>query len=328
MTTPPSEFGVSPKPPDAGGGGTRPPAVWPGTNLPLRGFALLLGVGLFWGFNWPVMKIGMSAIPVFTFRGIVLAAAGLIFVGICRALGYSLRVPRAQWPALLAVTACISAFQVLSGYGVLLTGSGRAAVMAYTMPVWAFVLGAFILRERITGRKLMSLILGVGGMILLLIADMRTIGGAPIGMFFMLSTAFAWGLATVIQKRVAWSAPTLVLVTWQTILGAIPIYVGAAFVDYSAVPFPDVWPILAVVYNVVIASVFCLYAYFETVRLFPVAVTTIGVMLAPVVGVFSAAAALGEPLGGYEIGALVMVVAAIGLPALSHRRRSSRQSTP
>ncbi len=73
----------------------RGPANWRGTSYPLRGFALLLAVGLFWGFNWPVMKVSMSVIPVFTFRAIAIFGGGLCLVAMCRYMGYSLKVPRA-----------------------------------------------------------------------------------------------------------------------------------------------------------------------------------------------------------------------------------------
>ena len=58
----------------------RAPANWRGTSYPLRGFILLVAVGLFWGVNWPLMKIGMSVIPVFTFRTITVVGGGLCLV--------------------------------------------------------------------------------------------------------------------------------------------------------------------------------------------------------------------------------------------------------
>ena len=292
---------------------------WPGTSYPVRGLVLLLAVGLFWGLNWPIMKISMTAIPVFTFRTIAVFGGGLCLVAMCRYMGYSMKIPRAQWLPLLLVTALIFGFQVLSGYGVLNTGSGRAAVMAYTMPVWAIPLGALLLAEPVTWRKLASLFLGLAGMALLLVADIETLGGAPIGMIMMLVTAFLWAAATIAQKKPAWTVPTLVLVAWQSLLSSVPLAIGAAFVDYQAVEFPGLWPILGTVYNVFIGAAFCLYAYFEVVRIFPVGITTIGVMIAPVVGVFSAAFTLGEPLGATEFGALALVLAAIALPVVTRR---------
>lgn len=297
----------------------RRPANWSGTAYPLRGLVLLLAVGLFWGLNWPVMKISMEVIPVFTFRAIAVFFGALCLVAICRFMGYSLRVPRKEWPPLLLVTVLIFGFTVLSGYGVLQTASGRAAVMAYTMPVWAIPLGALLLAEPLTWRKLASLALGLGGMALLLVADIETLGGAPVGMILMLVTAVFWAGATVAHKKAAWTVPTLVLVTWQALLSSVPLAIGAALVDYDTVAFPDLWPILGVFYNIFIATALCLYAYFEVVRIFSVGITTIGVMIAPVVGVFSAAFALGEPLGLAEFAALALVLAAIALPVMARR---------
>ncbi len=293
--------------------------TWPGTAYPLRGLALLLAVGLFWGFNWPVMKVGMAAIPVFTFRAISIFLGGLCLAAICRYMGYSMKVPRAQWPPLLLVTLLIFGFTVLSGYGVLQTGSGRAAVMAYTMPIWAIPMGALLLADPLTWRKLASLALGLAGMAMLVVADIESLGGAPIGILIMLVTAILWAGATIAHKKAAWTVPTLVLVTWQSLLSSVPLAIGAAFVDYQEVDFPGLWPILCLLYNVFIAATFCLYAYFEVVRIFPVGITTIGVLIAPVVGVFSGAFTLGEPLGLAEFAALALVLAAIALPVMARR---------
>ena len=293
--------------------------TWPGTAYSLRGLALLLAVGLFWGFNWPVMKVGMAAIPVFTFRAISIFLGGLCLAAICRYTGYSMKVPRAQWPPLLLVTLLIFGFTVLSGYGVLQTGSGRAAVMAYTMPIWAIPMGALLLADPLTWRKLASLALGLAGMAMLVVADIESLGGAPIGILIMLVTAILWAGATIAHKKAAWTVPTLVLVTWQSLLSSVPLAIGAAFVDYQEVYFPGLWPILCLLYNVFIAATFCLYAYFEVVRIFPVGITTIGVLIAPVVGVFSGAFTLGEPLGLAEFAALALVLAAIALPVMARR---------
>ena len=286
-------------------------------TISVRGFLLLVGITLFWGFNWPVMKIAMTEIPVFTFRAIVLLAGGLCLLALCRAFRYPLVVPRREWKPLIFVTVAIFVFQLLSGYGVLMTGSGRASVMAYTMPVWAIAMGWAFLGERPGWRRLTALALGMAGMGLLLAADIETIGGAPIGMILMLVTAMAWGVATILQKRVDWTVPTLTIVTWQVLLGSVPMGIGAAFVDYSTVSFPGTWAILCTLYNIFIAAAFCFWAYMEVVRLYPVGVATIGVMLTPVVGIFSGALVLGEPLGFAEYGSMVLVSLAIGFPVFA-----------
>lgn len=294
----------------------------------MRGLLLLLSVGIFWGINWPIMKIGMSEIPVFTFRATVFVFGGLALIALCRAFGYSLRVPRQHWPMLFVVSACVFTFQALASFGVLMTGSGRASVIAYTMPVWSVVLAAIFLKERITWRRWLSLTFGMAGMAILITDDIGSLEGAPLGTILMMGTAVTWAVATLVQKGVAWTVPTLVLVTWQIILGAIPFSIGAAFVDYGDVGMPGLWAILAVVYNIVIGLAFCMYAYFEVVRIFPVATATIGVMITPIVGIFSGALLLSEPLNWPEYAALVLVVCAIGTPVLTRKRPLRFRSAP
>ena len=90
--------------------------------------------------------------------------------------------------------------------------------------------------------------------------------------------------------------------------------------------FPTLWPLLSVLYNIFIGFVFCYYAYYEIVRLFPVGIATIGMLATPVVGLFSGALLLSEPLGWAEFSALALVVLALGIPVLT-RPRHVRIST-
>lgn len=289
-------------------------------GLPLRGFVLLALVAFFWGIDWPIIKMGVLEIPPLPYRAIIFGGGGLSLFAMCMVKGYSLTVPRRLWPALLFTTACIATYQLMQSYGVILTASGRAAVMAYTFPVWTVLLGAFVLGEPIDWRKGGALVLGMGGMVLLLIADVSSIGGAPIGMILMLGTALLFAVLSVAQKKTAWGAPTLVIAAWQISLSTVPMAIGAAFTDYSDVAFPSGLAIFSVVYNIFIGVAFCMWAYFEVIRLFPVGIAAISAMMTPVVGVFAGAIMLGEPLGATEFGALVLIGAAIGLPVLTRRQ--------
>ena len=66
--------------------------------------------------------------------------------------------------------------------------------------------------------------------------------------------------------------------------------------------------------------VFCHWAWFSVVRLFPAAIAAIGTLAIPIVGVFSSALVLGEPVGLRELASLGLVCAALAvvllLPAL------------
>ncbi|MBI06473.1 MAG: hypothetical protein CMM54_05780 [Rhodospirillaceae bacterium] len=295
------------------------PAEPPSVVLPRRGFVLLILLTVFWGANWPIIKTALEELPVLTFRALCLAGGAMVMLALSKLLGHSLRIPRHQWPALLLVGLFnITLWHVVTGYGVDLTASGRAAIIAYTMPIWTVPFGYIILKERVTWRRALSLTLGTVGLVILIATDPGTLNGSPKGPLLLLFGAVIWALGTIFQKRVAWEAPTMVLVGWQYLICGIPIFIAAsAAVDYDNVPFPSTWPLLSVVYNILIAFVFCYYAYYEIVRLFPVAIATIGMLATPVVGLFSGAWLLGEPLDWAEYSALVLVVLALGIPVLT-----------
>ena len=50
--------------------------------LPRSTWLLLAGLTLGWGLNWPIMKLALAQMPVWTFRGLCVAAgaAGMFFI--------------------------------------------------------------------------------------------------------------------------------------------------------------------------------------------------------------------------------------------------------
>ncbi len=56
-------------------------------------------------------------------------------------------------------------------FGVSLTSPGDASIITTSMPLWAMVLAAFILKEPITGKKVSGIALGAGGALLLILGN-------------------------------------------------------------------------------------------------------------------------------------------------------------
>ena len=105
----------------------------------LWGLALLT---ILWGFNWPVMKTGVSAIAPMTFRSLSMLLAVPMLWWMVRATGESIRIPRAHWREIALIALFnMAIWYVCVMYGVSLLSSGRAAILGYTMPIWAAVLG-------------------------------------------------------------------------------------------------------------------------------------------------------------------------------------------
>ncbi|MDK9715238.1 MAG: DMT family transporter [Sulfuritalea sp.] len=291
------------------------------SSIPRAGLILLGLLSLGWGFNWPIMKVVITEIPRWIFRGdsILLASVGLF--GIAWFSGHSLRVPTGRWPQLLGMATCnIVGWNMFAIYGVSLLPSGRAAILGYTMPLWSAVLSAWFLNEPLTRRRLIGLALGMSGMALLIGAEFENLGRAPMGVILMLIAAIFWAGGLVIYKRNPLPMPITALTAWQALLGGIPIALaGHALetVEWGRISF---WPLFGFWYNVFIGLLFCYWAWNKLVQMVPAAVSSLGSLIIPVVGVFSGMVFLGEAPRWQDFAALVLVLTSIAtvlLPARS-----------
>jgi drug/metabolite transporter (DMT)-like permease len=299
----------------------------PAQALPPLGFVLLAALALFWGSNWPAMKLALGEIEVWPFRSICLIAGGGMLLILSRLRGQSIRVPTPEIrPLLLCVVFNILGWHLFSGYGVSMIEAGRASIIAFTMPVWAALFSRFVLGEALTGAKLLGLALGVSGLAVLIGPDLYSLGAAPLGAGLMLGAAISWAIGTVLMKRFLWTIPVGALAGWQLLIGAVPITLGAlAFGEYPDMATLSTPALLSLVYVVAVAMVFCHWAWFKVVRLFPAAIAAVGTLAIPIVGVLSSAVVLDESVGLRELIALALVCSALAvvlvLPALGRAKK-------
>lgn len=293
----------------------------PSTQIPRAGLVLLALLSLGWGFNWPIMKVVVSEIPRWIFRGdcILLASVGLF--AIAWFSGQSMKVPKGRWPQLVGLASCnIVGWNMFAIYGVSLLPSGRAAILGYTMPIWSALFSVWLLNEPLTRRRLTGLVLGMSGMVLLIGTEFEKLGSAPVGVLLMIIAAIFWAAGLVLYKRDPLPMPITSLTAWQALLGGIPIALaGHALesVEWGRISF---WPMFGFWYNVFIGLLFCYWAWNKLVQMVPAAVSSLGSLIIPVVGVFSGMVFLHEAPRWQDFAALVLVLMAIATVLLPPRK--------
>lgn len=287
----------------------------------IHGYLLILGMTVFWGVSWPIMKIALLEIPPWTFRTISLVCGGIGVMVLAKLSGLSLSVPRKEWLPLLIVSLFnITGWHLGSAHGISLMMAGRAAIIGFTMPLWATVISYYVLGEKIRRQKIIALLLGLTGLCILLTPQLAAIGDKPTGAIFMLIAAVSWGTGTVLLKRFKWSIPTLVLTGWQLSIGSLPVILGTFY--FEPVPMMSqlsVKALLSMSYVIVFPMLFCHWAWFSVVRIFPASVAAISTMAIPIIGVLSSSVLIGEQIGIPEITALVLITSAIGIILLWRR---------
>lgn len=292
-------------------------------QIPRTALFLLVILALFWGFNWPILKIAVREAPVFWFRTVCAwgGAVGLMLMAV--ASGSSLKVPRADWPRLALVgLLSIAGWNAFSGYGVLNLPAGRASMLGYTMPLWLVILSVTWLGEKLTFHNLAGIVLGMGGVLLLIGEDMGAFVRAPVGTLCMLGAALTWAVGVAMLKKKPFKLVPTVQTAWMMVIGGFPTaFLALAF--ESALPPPmsaGAWA--AIIYNVVVAGVLCYWAFYKLVGMVPASITGISSLTVPVVGVLTGMAFLGESPTWSDWMALALIVSALGVVLVLPRRES------
>jgi drug/metabolite transporter (DMT)-like permease len=284
---------------------------------------LLAGLTLGWGLNWPMMKLVLSEMQPMHFRTLCLLFGATGLMTIARLKGLPIRVPKGQWTRMVAIALFnMTIMNILAIYGIRLLASGRASILCYTMPAWGVLLSTWLLREPFTKRRALGVTLGLTGMGFLLGSEIQAVGRSPLGAVLMVGTALSWALGTVMMKRWPVDLPTTVFTGWQMVIGVVPILVVAlAWESGNFDLFALSWgPMLGVFYNLLVAFVFCYWAWMKIAAIAPVGVSSLGVMMIPVVGVFSGMLILSEKPHWQDFVALIAVVGSLVTVMLPPRK--------
>ncbi|POR56902.1 DMT family transporter [Bosea psychrotolerans] len=276
-------------------------------------------LGLLWGFNWPAVRISLSEIAPWTLRAGGMTFAGLTLVVVALLRGQSLRVRRPEWPRLLlAGFLSIAAFNVLLAFAQLMAPTSRAAILTFTMPIWATLLARLWLGEALDRRKLLGLALGIAGLASLGLPLIRA-GGLTLGLLFALIAALSWALGTIVTKRWPVSAPALTVAAWQLLIGGAVAALGMCF--FEGLPAPRMLAprtFAALSFHILGAQALAYFLWFTVIARLPAGIASIGTLMVPAVGVLGSVVLLGERPSPSDWLGLVLVVAASGtilLPA-------------
>jgi drug/metabolite transporter (DMT)-like permease len=293
------------------------------TALSRRDLLLLIALTLGWGLNWPVMKAGVQEFAPLGFRFLCMLFGLMILLAWARATKQSLHVPRSEWRtlAILAVPNVLI-WHVFIIYGVKFLSSGRAAVLAYTMPVWVVLINVLIYRQALAGRFALGALCALAGVLALVQHEFSHIAGKPVGLVLTLCAAFAWGWGTVLVKRMPMQASTLAVTFWMLVLAMVVLGVGSLAFERAQWHVPNTLEWGSIAYNAVVAIAFAHVVWFHLARVLPPVASGLSVMMIPVVGTFSGAWLLGEQLAAADWFALLAISAAIACVLIPQRSAS------
>ena len=284
--------------------------------------ALLGALTFVWGTNWPLFRIALDELPVWTFRTIVLTIALATLTVILLVRRESFAVPKGKWPALIAAAALnIGIWNIATSLAVLYIPSGHASVLAYTMPLWVALLGFVVFGQLLTPRLLAAIAIGAAAVVALMAPNFRDYAQAPAGLFWGLFAGFCWAVGTFIVKRTAWPGMGLSLTFWQVAICLPPIALGALLLDGLPTHLPSAKALAATIYTGAIPMALGTTAWFALVRLLPAQVAALSSIAIPIVAIVSGILILHEPLSWLQAAAIASTVISLWLALVPGKHR-------
>jgi drug/metabolite transporter (DMT)-like permease len=284
-----------------------------------RQLVVLVLLTLVWGFNWPVMKMGVSHFPPLTFRMSSLWMGLPILALVMWQQKAPFAIARAHWGRVVLLTLTnMVLWHVLMILAIPLLSSGRAAILGYTMPM--------CFGDRLAGRAWGGVAAAALGVVLLLWHEVGALGSRPVGMVLILVSAASWAMGTQLMRRLHVPVPLLTLSFWMVALTCAVLTVLAVTFERSQWRAPDAQAWTAILYNGLLVLGFAQTAWFFLVRTLPPVASTLSVMMIPVIGVFSGALWLGEVLHWQDwtaVGLMVVAIASVLWPSRSSVKTAS-----
>ena len=195
----------------------------------------IVASGAVWGLYWiPLRHLeGLGVDAVWTLRGLFVVSLVVLV---------PLLIPYAPTrsgltPRILATGLLTGGAFVLYSISIVLTEVVTAILLFYLSPVWATVLGRFLLAERFTGARVAALVLGLGGLWVVLGGE----SGVPLprnaGDWCALAAGIAWAFGTLrVHEDSAISA--VAHVTSMFVGGAVFIAI-VSLLPIATAPLPD-----------------------------------------------------------------------------------------
>ncbi|HEY3971574.1 MAG TPA: EamA family transporter [Candidatus Sulfotelmatobacter sp.] len=268
-----------------------------------------------WGSTYLAIRYAVETIPPLVTAGIRHSIAGVIMFAWAWARGF--RPTRAHW-----ISGCVlGTLFFLIGHGSLhwaeqYVGSGLAALLVATEPMFILVLAWFMGQQRISRLSALGLGLGVLGVAILAGAELTMKGSSLLAVLAVLLGSLSWSAGVVISPRLKLPEDALGRTALPTLCGAAMLLAAAGLTgEFHATHWAAIslHSIVGLAYLIVFGSVVAFTAYTWLLQRCPPALVATHTYANPVVAVFLGWLLASEPLTMRVVLASVAILAAIVL---------------
>ncbi|MGQ7787336.1 EamA family transporter [Nesterenkonia sp. K-15-9-6] len=298
--------------------------------MPIRHVALALAVAVLWGLNFLAIHLSLEQFPplfLVALRFALLAIPTLVLV------------PRPDVPLrwLIGYGLGFGTLQFFGLYLGMAAGfpAGLASLVLQSSAPFTVLLGALLLRERLSGRRMTGVAVAVAGLGVVGLARGGLDGWVPF--LLVVLGGFGWALGNLASRQAKAERP-MHLVLWMAVVPPLPMLalslavegpaqIGDALAGAFTAEALPAW--LGLLYTIVAGTVVGSGVWVWLMARHPASTVAPFSMLVPVVGFVAAWAWLGEvPLRGELVGGVLVVLGVLWANGRSLRRRDEVWATP
>jgi len=304
------------------------PAMTRDSRFSIAGLLCLLVTYVVWGSTYLAIRVavreGAGWGPFWLGATRVLAAAAVLFA--FNALrGARLKPTRAE-------------FGILAATGILLwvggngavnwaeqrIDSGLAALIVGTMPIWVALMESLMDRRRPSFLLSASLVVGFAGLVVLTYPMLEDgVRSDLVGVVAVVFAAVSWGFGSIVVNRRPLRFDPIVISGWQQLAGGFGFVLVALMVqEPTPQPTQEAW--VAWIYLVVFGSLLAYTCFVYALRLLPTTVVMTYAYVNPVIAVLLGWVILSEPITGYTLIGMVLIVGGV----YGVFREKGRRQTP
>jgi drug/metabolite transporter (DMT)-like permease len=274
-----------------------------------RDWASLGVLSVLWGGSFFFNGVALRELPPLTLVFLRVALAAMILLPVLLTYRIGLPATTAAWRPYFT----IALLNNVLPFSLIVTGqtyipSGLASILNATTPLFTVVVMAVAGDEKLLMRRVLGVLTGLVGVIILRGRDLGLATGEGAGILLCLAAAISYGLAALYARRKLSDSPPLATATFQLLASSLMMAVIAAAVERPwQHPMPGVTTWLAMAGLAALSTALAYIVFFQILRRSGSSNVMLVTLLIPVTALLLGYLVLGEQISPREIiGALVI----------------------
>jgi drug/metabolite transporter (DMT)-like permease len=302
----------------------------PNRSTPVE-WLVFLALGIAWGSSYLFIKIGVETLTPFTLVAGRLAIGAGVLAVVMAVSRQALPRHRSVYLHLLVVAmlGIVIPFFLIT-WGEQSIDSGLAAILNGTVPLFAIVLAAmFLADEPITVNRLLGLLVGFVGVVVLTSPALRSSASALQGEIALIGASASYGATGVYARRYVRDVAPLPSAFLEVGIAFLITLVAAFVVEDPLATRVEASTVLSVVWLGLIGSGLAFMAFFFLLGRWGATRTAVVAYLIPVVGVVLGVAVRGEVVTLPVLIGMALIIGGVALAnsRFGHRRLIGRRDT-